>query len=132
MQTVSLLCKIYDETITLLHATRDYVQEQGPLDIFSITVDDGMAMTLESTRITSRLTHIMAWYLTQQALLKGEIDLKEARSSEYDIPEEATLLDSNGEESPLIPMQLQQLLKNSRELYQRVSRLNGVFRRHTA
>ncbi|MBN9564565.1 MAG: DUF1465 family protein [Alphaproteobacteria bacterium] len=130
-QSTGLLSRIYNDALTLLRQSKEYVHEYGQMDFMSVNVENGLALASETSRITSRLTQIVAWYLTQEAYLKGEIGLNEARSEEYKIELLDNMLDDQGELNPVMPETLKYLLKSSRNLYVRVARLDDLFRRNT-
>jgi regulator of CtrA degradation len=131
-QSTGLLSRVYNDALALLRQSREYVHEYGQMDFMSVSIENGLALASETSRITSRLTQIVAWYLTQEAYLKGEIDLNEARSEEYKVEMMDSMLDDQGELNPVTPETLKYLLKSSRNLYLRVARLDEFFRRNTA
>ena len=128
----SLLLRIYKDALTLLRQSREYMHEYGQMDFMSVSIENGLALASETSRITSRLTQIVAWYLAQEAYLKGEINLSEARSEDYKVEMLDSLLDEQGELNPITPETLKYLLKSSRNLYMRVARLDEFFRKNTS
>ncbi len=119
--------KTYDETLALLREARDYLQmmELARWSRWAV----GLLHTLETTRLTTRLTHIMAWLLAQKALAAREITAEEARSETYCLGGQSVCLDAGAENSSALPDQLRALLQRSRALYLRISRLEEMVTR---
>src|SRR5262249_31497053 len=70
--------RIYDEAKALLIEARDYVQMLGPVDRAAMAPIDNLRCISEGLRLTTRLTEVMAWSLTQKAVQAGEITRDEA------------------------------------------------------
>ncbi len=119
--------KTYGEAHALLVEARDYVQvmETAKWGRWSVALLHGQ----ETTRLTARLTHIMAWLLAQRAVAAGEITPEQARGETYRLGGRRVCLDAGAEESPALPAQLRALLQRSRRLYRRVDRLDEMVMR---
>ncbi len=119
--------KSYDETRDLLIDARDYLRVMEPVRWGRLAVS--LAHSLETTRLTTRLTHIMAWLLVQRAVDAGEISRQEAREEAHRLGGHSVCLDVGAENSLALPRQLRALLQRSRMLYQRVARLEEMLLR---
>ena len=121
---VSFLNRNYDETVELLVEARNYVayrlrQEEGRMDRVI-----RLAISHESLRITARLTHVMAWLLTQKAVQAGEITSEQALGDDYAFDGGTICLGVNGDGYETLPAGLRSLLDRSLILYQRIQRLD--------
>ena len=127
----NLLFKIYDEALKIMDQARSYAQKNGPMDFVSEDAEQGLIIAMEVTRISSRMTQVVAWYLTQKAYLEGKITLFEARSEVNKVSYSGELAahDLNGK---VLSRELVGMLKESHSLYERVCRLDDVFWRNTA
>ncbi|MCH7889748.1 MAG: DUF1465 family protein [Proteobacteria bacterium] len=119
--------KTYDEARDLLIDARDYLRVMEPVRWGRLAVS--LAHSLETTRLTTRLTHIMAWLMVQRAVDAGEITLQEAREEAHRLGGQSVCLDVGAENSLTLPGQLRALLQRSRMLYQRVARLEEMLLR---
>ena len=116
---------IYSETLTLLTKAEKFLKSyslqraQEPNEIHD------MRINCEMTRVTARLTQVMAWLLAQKAFLAGEILLDEACSEKYRVKGDPfCLADSiNGQEEHY-PLPMVELLINSLGLYKRIQALS--------
>ena len=127
----NLLTNIYREAMDLMDQARAYAQQNGPMDFMSASVDVGLVLAMETTRISSRLTQVIAWYLTQNAYLEDNLTLEEAREEVNRLEYVGELAKREAEADPTLPQELLRLLKASHDLYARVCRLDDVFRRNT-
>jgi regulator of CtrA degradation len=128
----TLLTNIYNEAMQLMSQARAYAQENGPMDFMGVNVELGLVLAMETTRISSRLTQAIAWYLTQNAYLEEHVTLAEARDEANRIQYTGELANRETEADLTLPHELLRLLKASHDLYERVCRLDDVFRRNTA
>jgi regulator of CtrA degradation len=121
--------KTYDEALALLVEARDFLargQDMGP--DFSATTCRAR-MVVETSRLTSQLTHVMAWLLARKAVHAGELTPDQATQPPYVLERDEMLV---GDDSPFgdaLPPALESLMDRSRNLYIRVSRLDEMVRR---
>ncbi len=124
MQHPAFVRKTYDETLTLMVETRNYLsfgedRHHRPTDAIA-----GLRQSCEALRVTARLTTVMAWLMFQRAVQDGEIDEPPFDGS--------TLADStvclSDDIADHLPRGLQSLLKRSFLLYARVARVEGGMR----
>ena len=127
LAATTFFSKTYDETYALLVEARDYMiaaqarRRGGP--------GKGLADALETLRLTTRLTQIMAWLLVQRAVHAGEIGQRRARAAAYRLGGHRVCGEAGGEDSAAVPSRLRKLLERSRKLYQRVTRLDEMIGR---
>src|SRR5258708_26787470 len=75
--------RTYRETMVLLVETRDYMRFREPADRRAMPDDHLLVVNCEALRLTSRLTHIMAWLLIQKAVHAGELTAAEAAGEDH-------------------------------------------------
>ena len=129
--TTTYLANLHDEALELLFETRNYVKslrdrEQSVADAnHRIENADNLDLSLETMRLTSRLTQVMAWMLAQRAVLAGEITAEEGASERFRLSGQSVCLEHDLSNCGHLPEQLLGLLQQSHELYLRVSRLDA-------
>ena len=121
--------KTYDETMSLLVASRDYLANAQPADAVGLNPIERLRVNCEAMRLTSRLTQIMAWLLAQRAVYEGEMSRETAASDEYNLAADSVCMAEAEGSEDLLPERLQELLEESRRLYIRVARLDELNRR---
>lgn len=114
---------------TLLKSTHDYIKWQAPLDIENRGHQETFKVSCEAMRITVRVTQIIAWLMLQKAVLEGDLTRDEILSDEFRVLRGQTCLESSSESDPQLPPRLRELLKESREFYFRVLRLDQLSRK---
>jgi regulator of CtrA degradation len=118
--------RTYRETMSLLVETRDYMRFREPVDRGALPDDHRLAVNCEALRLTSRLTHIMAWLLIQKAVHAGEITPQEAACNDHRLAGQAVCRERSGARGVALPPTLAQLLERSYQLYTRVERLDAL------
>jgi regulator of CtrA degradation len=121
--------KTYDETMSLLVASRDYLANAQPADAVGLAPIDRLRVNCEAMRLTSRLTQIMAWLLAQRAVYEGEMSRATAASDEFRLAADAVCMSEADTALGVLPDRLRELLDESRRLYVRVARLDELNRR---
>lgn len=124
--------KTYDETMSLLLASRDYLAVAQPADAHGLKPIDRLRVNCEAMRLTTRLTQIMAWLLAQRAVFAGEMGRAQAASDEFRLAADSICMADSDSVAQVLPMRLQELLDESRRLYVRVARLDELSRRAAA
>ena len=117
--------KTYDEAIALLVETKNYVAGSPR----STSRTSEMSVNMETTRVTARLTQIVAWLMAQRAVEAGELTAAQACEKKHRLGGEEICLDARGEVNEDLPSALRDLLVRSRRLYQRVARLDDMLAR---
>lgn len=117
--------KTYGEAVGLVVEARDYL-EAHRIEGETEEPATRLVYCVETLRLTTRLTRIMAWLLAQRAAHSGEISAEEALAE----PLEALGICVDGaEQEERVPPRLTDLLGRSRRLYTRVARLDALARR---
>ncbi len=119
--TPKLIDSLYVEAMVLADEARAYFEATGRDDRLTMESIDRVGFSCESLKVTTRLMHIIAWLLTQRAVLAGEISQDQALETERRLGD-APLTDQ-----PLLerlPESAVGLIRSSEELYERVRRLD--------
>ncbi len=123
-QELTFIEKLFQETILLLHETRDYIEWQAPHDLNSFSTEDSMFLSCEVSRTTARLTEIMAWLLAQSARKLGQITEHRLLKTKPCLSgDENCIIDSTLSCPVTLPIRLLELLDKTRNLYLRILRL---------
>ena len=121
--------RTYRETMTLLLETRDYMRFREPVDRRAMPDDQRLVVNCEALRLTSRLTHIMAWLLIQKAVHAGELTAAEAASEDHRLAGQSVCRERATVGDVSMPPRLATLLERSYHLYTRVERLDELVAR---
>jgi regulator of CtrA degradation len=121
--------RTYDEAMGLLIEARNYVAVNELRRLPMLTPSDRLLLCCETMRLTTRLTHIMAWLLAQRAVHAGEITLADSAEEPYALGGAKTCLTVTEEVERLGDRWLLTLLERSHRLYIRVSRLDEMVKR---
>jgi regulator of CtrA degradation len=124
LPATTFFSRTYDEARDLLVESRDYMAATRGIR-FALPTRE-LIHSMETLRLTTRLTQIMAWLILQRALHAGEITMNDllapaSRLGPQDICETA-----GGEATAELPAILRELLTRSRKLYQRIHRLDEM------
>lgn len=119
---------VFNETLTLLKDARDYFQAYGQDD--QVKFDESMRAiySSEMSRITLRLSTIMAWTMAQRAVLDGKITPEDASRYHALCYQDVCRVDSRVLHG-VLPSYVCYLLDRSFELYERVARLDDNAKR---
>jgi len=79
----------------------------------------------EALRVTSRLTHCLAWVLVHKAIHAGELPPDAAFEPDNRLSGGPVCVALGGEANPRLPRRLRDLLEASRTLYVRLARLDA-------
>lgn len=121
--------KTYDEAFALLVEARNYVAHEQPADGAAADLWGRARISLETTRLTSRLGHVMAWLLARKAVHAGEIGRAAAGMPPYVLDYDELIAANEGPLSAPLPPRLESLMARSQRLYTRVTRLDELVRR---
>ncbi|HTH96347.1 MAG TPA: DUF1465 family protein [Stellaceae bacterium] len=122
--------KTFDETMDLLVEARNYVAADTSRPYTPKQIDEQLTICCETFRLTSRLTHVMAWLLAQRAVHEGELTTADAASETYQLGGRKTCLERNDAVSDVCDRHLSKLLDRSLRLYTRIARLDDMVRRN--
>ncbi len=120
--TPMLVESLYLEAMTLADEARSYFDREGAADRGKLDPVARVAFSCESLKVTTRLMHVVSWLLVRKAVQAGEIDAVEAghpdrrlgRATDSDDPARLAYL----------PAKSREIVERSRDLYDRVSRLD--------
>ena len=119
---------IFNETMTLLADAREYFYMFGEEDQEALDEQQLRSLyTSEMSRITLRLSSIMAWIIAQRAVVAGKISAEDAARRHGLDFQEVCLVDNHvlhGVMPPYVCM----LLDRTLELYERVLRLDEQYK----
>ncbi len=118
--------RTYRETMSLLVEARDYMRFREPVDRGAVPDDHRLAVNCEALRLTSRLTHIMAWLLIQKAVHAGEMTAAEAAAEDHRLAGQSVCRERAADRGVSMPPMLEALLACSYDLYARVERLDAL------
>lgn len=130
--SVAFLNKTYDDAMALVIESRNYIAYRQALDERDLEPPIRLQISLETMRVTARLTQVMAWLLVQKAVDGGELTREQAMVEALALSGEAICLDTAAQELEGVPNGLKSLLERSHALYLRISRLDSQIRRQTA
>ena len=118
---------VLSETMQLLTEARDYFQAYSGTDQQNINEYMRAIYASEMSRITLRLSTIMAWTMAQRAVLVGKLSQEEAAEHHALSYPDVCRVDSKVLHG-LLPDYVCTLLDRSYNLYERVARLDERFR----
>ncbi len=119
-----LMPSLFQETMDLVCESHEYFQLHAVMD------NDGMPhyiqsmMSAEMSRVTMRLTGIMAWLMARKSVLNGDLDPNLA-AREYRLEGREYCLSDNPGVERVLPDYMCDMLERSRRLYSRVERLDS-------
>ncbi len=123
-EPVFLLENTYDEAYSLLIESREFMEHTVPEYRKRVTQMQRLMLTKETMRLTTRLTQIMAWLLTQKAVHLEQLAPNKAMRSVYRLGGQKVCLDRGDGDQEILPPQLRSLLNRSYDLYVRINRLD--------
>lgn len=112
---------LFDETLRLLEEARDYLQANRERRLSIIAACN---YAVEATRLTARLTEMMAWLLARRAVANGEISEEIGRTA-FRLQWQGVCAVDRSEAMPSALDDLVPLLQRSLRLYQRIARLDS-------
>lgn len=122
--TIEFFDRTMMEAMALLAETRRYLIDRSESERKGMTVESGLAASMESMRLVARLTQVLAWLLTHRAVHAGEMNLVEATRDERRLGGRELCLNTQGDDNPTLPEELRNLLGRSHALYRRIARLD--------
>ena len=124
--------KTYDETLELLAKSECFLKNYSLQRVQEENQVLDSRVNCEMTRVTARLTQIMAWLLAQKAVLNGEMSSEEARNDKFLLKENEFCMTNsiNGQEAEY-PLPIRELLIDSLALFKRILILSSQARGKT-
>lgn len=124
-ENIIQLPSVFDDTLGLLLEAHEYFQEHGMDTVDKQDADYTALYACEMSRITMRLSSIMAWLMIQKAIFLGKL-MQEDVSQNYQLGTRELCTSENASARERLPMYMNYLLDESLLLYQRVSRLETM------
>lgn len=124
---VVFMSGVFNETMQLLAEAHEYFHMFGKDDQEHIEADLRSLYSCEMSRITLRLSSIMAWLMVQRAIFTGKIPVEEAHRYTLDFQDICRV--DNRVLHGVLPSYVCFLLDRSLELYERVLRLDDQTKR---
>jgi regulator of CtrA degradation len=124
--TVEFFDRTMMEAMALLAETRRYLIDRSEGERKGMSVESGLAASMESMRLVARLTQVLAWLLTHRAVHAGEMTLVEATRDDRRLGGRELCMNTQGDDNPGLPEELRNLLSRSHALYRRIARLDEL------
>ena len=118
--------RTFDEGMALVEETARYLDGKGREEARTLPRKAAMLYAGESMRVTTRLMQAASWLLVQRAVRDGDMDRADALHDRYRLGSREICLGVCAEETDALPVQLQDLLGRSDNLYRRIARLDDV------
>jgi regulator of CtrA degradation len=118
--------KTFEEALVLVVEARDYVAGRLAFDRETVNLEQQLVVDCETLRLTSRLTHAMAWLMIQRAIHAGELTAEQAKQEENRLGGHEVCLFNEPDTLAQLPKRLQSLMTRSHALYLRVARLDEM------
>ncbi len=122
-ESIFFLAGIFNETLALLLETHEYFNRYGRINQRKISEHNRMLYSREMSRITIRLSSVMAWLMAQKAVASGQIS-QQVATENYRLDCKETCLEQTEEAKYILPDSMNQLLSESYRIYSRVNRLD--------
>lgn len=114
---------LFHETMDMILESYDYFEAHETLDSDRIPPFLQTVYSSEMSRVTMRLTSIMAWLLARKSVSAGQMTHEEAGEN-YRLEGSDHCLDHNHDLGNILPFYMNDLLVRSHSLYLRVWRLD--------
>lgn len=130
---IQFLDRTYDEALALTRAARGCIAAGLAAPLAGAPPASALAASLESMRLTVRITQVMAWCLAQKAIFAGEMTRDETTVGQFSLgARELCLGGGENANDEWLPNSLRALLVQSHALYVRVLRLDELMHRDVA
>lgn len=123
--TILFLPRIYDETLVLLAEAHGYFETQGMLQQRLMSERRRAMFVSEMSRITLRLSCVMAWLLARRAALDGSL-APAAAAANHALECRDVCMHQHIEAESLLPDTMTDFLDKTYELYIRIARLDDA------
>ncbi len=114
---------VFNETLSLLFDAHHYFQSRGAEEQASISPEKRLFYSSEMSRVTMRLTSVMAWIMVRRAVYAGNIEEAKA-TSDYRLDGQEIYAVDDPEMMAQMPYYLNYLSSRSLSLYERILRLD--------
>ena len=131
----ALFDRTFQDGMALVEATAAYLDGPGRQEARMLSRGSALAYANASMRLTTQLMQVASWLLVQRAVREGDMAAVEACEARYRLSGAAVAEDlvapvlpetpaGAGEEPPVLPPGLLDLLDRTQRLYERVSHLD--------
>lgn len=117
-----LIDTLYAEAMLLADEARGYFEDAGRGERDALAPLERVTFACESLKVTTRLMHVIAWLLTQRAILAGELAPGDARDPARRLGTAA----APGEGVETLPATARALVAASAELHRRVTLIDAA------
>ena len=118
-----LIDRLYTDAMVLADEARSYFDEGGRAERDALGPLARVTFSCESLKVTTRLMHVIAWLLTQRAVMAGELPARDALDPSRRLGD-APMSDRGAIAG--LPRAACTLIAASEDLHRRVSRLDGA------
>lgn len=115
-----LIDSLYVEAMVLADEARSFFDHRAEEHRAQLGQIDRVEFACESLKVTTRLMHVIAWLLTQRAILNGELEESVRSEDRYRLGDAAATLAGIAER---FSFDMMTLIVASEDLYDRVLRL---------
>lgn len=122
------LDKTFRETMDLLEEAKHYHAYKFQCQVRHLVPMKRLEITKESLRVTSRLSHTMAWLMTEKAIINEEMLRAEFEKNFRPLIEENICVQPPDKTIDDCPYGLLSLMDRSFDLFMRASRLEAMLR----
>lgn len=116
-----LIDGLYVEAMLLADEARSYFDDGGRAERETLSPIARVSFSCESLKVTTRLMHVIAWLLTQRAVLAGELTEMQAMEPSRRL---GSAPSSDAETLATLPEEARHLIGASLELHRRVALLD--------
>jgi regulator of CtrA degradation len=116
--------RTFDEGMALVEETARYLDGKGREEARVLPRKAAMLYAGESMRVTTRLMQAASWLLVQRAVRDGDMERDDAMSDRYRLGSREICLGESAEQTDILPVELNDLLVRSDNLYRRIARLD--------
>lgn len=115
-----LIDSLYVEAMVLADEARSFFDHRAEEHRAALSQVDRVEFACESLKVTTRLMHVIAWLLTQRAILNSELPESIRGEERYRLGDAAATITGLAER---FSFDMMTLIEASEDLYDRVSRL---------
>ena len=113
----------YSETMSLLEKVRHYILYEERYDRQRVGEKSTHIINSEVMDIIARLSHVLSWLIAQKAVRAGEITIEESLEPKWQLSSAIVCMNTVYEADESIPERLRHFMVQSRNLFERVERL---------
>jgi len=124
-ETLMFFAGLYGDVVDLLLDAQDYFSAQGEAYQAKATPVERLVYSSEMSRVTLRLSSIMAWLMARRAEHAGQITPEEA-ATRFRLTYSDVCTKELPEMKHVLPKYMCMLIKRSLELYRRAERLDTM------